>query len=267
MFRRLPASFRNVVSYLRFFDLECQLPEPGCSLKVLGMACVDVLHNVAFILHFASSGKEQPFDWASQTICWSLGSEWSDQVHEKSVPSIFLAYNSRRYLGIMLHFSNRSHQHLFRHSLISYRWSFGQIISVAVWVPSIIEYVYILYSNSTLPLRSSELLTLGQQMALRKLRNTDTHPLSRSWQISFSKPSTWLYWILRSDRIDRSPHLPLTWTTDLCYIHEQHSFSQWSILDQQGHVGESCTQALSVGRNYTKNARRKKAFGYKERPD
>lgn len=33
-----------------------------------------------------------------------------------------------------------------QHSLIPYTWSFGQIIAVTVWVPSIVELFYILYS-------------------------------------------------------------------------------------------------------------------------
>ena len=36
----------------------------------------------------------------------------------------------------------------FKHSVISQQWSFGQIIAVTVWVPSIVEYVYIEYSLS-----------------------------------------------------------------------------------------------------------------------
>lgn len=35
----------------------------------------------------------------------------------------------------------------FSHSVISQQWSFGQIIAVTVWVPSVVEYVYIEYSE------------------------------------------------------------------------------------------------------------------------
>ena len=34
----------------------------------------------------------------------------------------------------------------FSHSVISQQWSFGQIIAVTVWVPSVVEYLYIEYS-------------------------------------------------------------------------------------------------------------------------
>lgn len=34
-----------------------------------------------------------------------------------------------------------------RHALISPRWSFGQIIAVTIWAPSLIEYIYIEYSK------------------------------------------------------------------------------------------------------------------------
>ena len=34
-----------------------------------------------------------------------------------------------------------------RHSFISPEWSFGQIMVVNVWVPAIVEYVYIEYSK------------------------------------------------------------------------------------------------------------------------
>jgi len=36
----------------------------------------------------------------------------------------------------------------FKHSVISQQWSFGQIIAVTVWVPSVVEYIYIEYSTS-----------------------------------------------------------------------------------------------------------------------
>ena len=35
----------------------------------------------------------------------------------------------------------------FKHDVISYNWSFGQIIAVFVWVPSIVEYIYMLISK------------------------------------------------------------------------------------------------------------------------
>ena len=35
----------------------------------------------------------------------------------------------------------------FRHSVISPKWSFGQIIAITVWVPSLFEYVYIEHSK------------------------------------------------------------------------------------------------------------------------
>ena len=35
----------------------------------------------------------------------------------------------------------------FEHSVISYEWSFGQIIAVTVWLPSLVEYVYIEWSR------------------------------------------------------------------------------------------------------------------------
>ena len=35
----------------------------------------------------------------------------------------------------------------FNHSVISQQWSFGQIIAVTVWIPSVIEYIYIEYST------------------------------------------------------------------------------------------------------------------------
>ncbi|KAL6717858.1 hypothetical protein ACLMJK_003943 [Lecanora helva] len=35
----------------------------------------------------------------------------------------------------------------FGHSVISQQWSFGQIIAVTVWVPSVIEYIYIEYNG------------------------------------------------------------------------------------------------------------------------
>ena len=35
----------------------------------------------------------------------------------------------------------------FSHSVISQQWSFGQIIAVTVWVPSVVEYVYTEYST------------------------------------------------------------------------------------------------------------------------
>lgn len=36
----------------------------------------------------------------------------------------------------------------FQHDLISYTWSFGQLIAVTVWVPSLVEYAYIEYCES-----------------------------------------------------------------------------------------------------------------------
>ena len=38
----------------------------------------------------------------------------------------------------------------FDHSVISTQWSFGQIIAVTVWIPSIVEYIYIEYSKCDL---------------------------------------------------------------------------------------------------------------------
>ena len=35
----------------------------------------------------------------------------------------------------------------FKHSVISQKWSFGQIIAVTVWVPSVVEYIYIEYNG------------------------------------------------------------------------------------------------------------------------
>ena len=35
----------------------------------------------------------------------------------------------------------------FKHRVISYDWSFGQIIAIFVWVPSIVEYIYIEFSK------------------------------------------------------------------------------------------------------------------------
>lgn len=37
---------------------------------------------------------------------------------------------------------------LFEHHAISFTWSFGQIIAVTVWVPSLVEFAYIEYSRS-----------------------------------------------------------------------------------------------------------------------
>ena len=34
-----------------------------------------------------------------------------------------------------------------QHSLISYTWSFGQIVAIAVWIPCLIEFAYIAYSQ------------------------------------------------------------------------------------------------------------------------
>lgn len=36
----------------------------------------------------------------------------------------------------------------FKHNLIDYKWSFGQIIALSIWVPSVVEYIYIEYSKS-----------------------------------------------------------------------------------------------------------------------
>lgn len=36
----------------------------------------------------------------------------------------------------------------FEHSVISEQWSFGQIIAVTIWIPSIVEYVYMEYNES-----------------------------------------------------------------------------------------------------------------------
>lgn len=33
------------------------------------------------------------------------------------------------------------------HYFVSYTWSFGQLIAVAVWVPLIIEYIYIAFNG------------------------------------------------------------------------------------------------------------------------
>ena len=41
----------------------------------------------------------------------------------------------------------------FQNSLISYEWSFGQIIAIAVWLPSLFEYVYILYGKCSRPIQ------------------------------------------------------------------------------------------------------------------
>lgn len=36
----------------------------------------------------------------------------------------------------------------FQHSVISYQWSFGQIIAITIWVPCLVEYLYIELSKS-----------------------------------------------------------------------------------------------------------------------
>lgn len=36
----------------------------------------------------------------------------------------------------------------FEHAIISKQWSFGQIIAVTVWIPSLVEYIYMEYSES-----------------------------------------------------------------------------------------------------------------------
>ena len=38
------------------------------------------------------------------------------------------------------------------HSVISYEWSFGQIIAVTIWLPSLVEYIYIEWSRFHPPL-------------------------------------------------------------------------------------------------------------------
>ena len=34
-----------------------------------------------------------------------------------------------------------------RHDLINYEWSLGQIIAVTVWIPCVVEYLYIEFSE------------------------------------------------------------------------------------------------------------------------
>ena len=57
----------------------------------------------------------------------------------------------------------------FQHSVISPEWSFGQIIAVFVWVPSVVEYLYVEFSKYSNAL-SSPSSNLSNQTALRKPR-------------------------------------------------------------------------------------------------
>ena len=40
----------------------------------------------------------------------------------------------------------------FEHSVIFSEWSFGQVIAVAIWLPSVVEYVYLEWSRFHSPL-------------------------------------------------------------------------------------------------------------------
>ena len=71
--------------------------------------------------------------------------------------------------------------------LVSSEWSFGQIIAVTVWVPWIVEFLYIELGKSSPLCCSARFVALtrgGLQRAVRKDPNTNTHPVSKS-----SKPS------------------------------------------------------------------------------
>lgn len=64
----------------------------------------------------------------------------------------------------------------FQHSVISPEWSFGQIIAVFVWVPSIVEYIYVEFSKYSYAALSSS-SDRSKQMASRKHRITSIHRL------------------------------------------------------------------------------------------
>ena len=65
----------------------------------------------------------------------------------------------------------------FDHRVISYDWSFGQIIAVFVWVPSLVEFVYLELSKYHIPNCSVCASANRNQMGFKEPRTTGIHLL------------------------------------------------------------------------------------------